>query len=154
MSQSQENTFLLFGNLFQLSQRLQYVTDYELKKNQLTTKQFLLLGAIEKAFDHPPSIMEVAYVLSTSHQNIKQIARQLMKKGFIRMDRDEKDRRRQLLYVTEKNTEYWESHAEESNEFVLSLFSCLTPEEINQLHFLTNKLYHGFDDIYREIRDS
>ena len=150
--ETKKKVFDLYGSIFLLSQRLKYLTDKELKKDQLTTKQFLTIAAIEKLFDYPPSINEVAEVLSTSHQNIKQIANQLEKKGFILIERDEKDRRRLRLKVTEKNRRYWDFRAEESEKFVLSLFSSLDEDEIHRFHSLVTKLLADTDAIYKNAR--
>lgn len=55
----------------------------------------------EKAFDHYPSIQEVADVLSTTHQNAKQLATQLESRGFLKIERDNDNRRILRLRVTD-----------------------------------------------------
>ena len=56
MTEINQKLFDLFGSIFLLSQKLQYITDYELGKYDLTTKQFLVLAAVDTAFDHPPTL--------------------------------------------------------------------------------------------------
>jgi DNA-binding MarR family transcriptional regulator len=144
--------FDTFAKIFLLNNKLQYIIDKELQKDQLTTKQFLLIAAVEKAFDHPPSLKEVAYALGTSHQNAKQIANQLQRKGFIAMEKDPNDRRVTRLKVTEKNRRYWDSRAGEHEEVVLGLFNFLSEEEIVLLHSTINKMLSGLDEIYTQYR--
>jgi DNA-binding MarR family transcriptional regulator len=148
-----QRVFDIFGSIFLLSQKLQYITDYELGKYDLTTKQFLVLAAVDTVFDHHPSLNEVAMVLSTSHQNIKQLAKQLEKKGFIEFGRDPIDRRRLLLKTTEQNRVFWDSHSKENIGFFKTLFGDLSGAEVAQLHRLLNKLMDNFDKFYYEIRD-
>lgn len=139
-----------FGYLFLLSRRFEYITDQVLKKDGLTTKQLLVLIAISRGFDEPPSVSQVASVLSTSHQNVKQIAAQLEKRGFVRLVRDENDRRRWLLTVTQRNQKYWESRDKEHSAAMLSLFKSLTPTEVEQFHRLLRKLVEGTEEKYAE----
>lgn len=129
-----------FGLLFLLSRRFEYITDQVLKKDNLTTKQLLVLIAIQGGFQSSPSISEVADLLSTSHQNVKQIAQQLEKKDFVGMVRDEKDRRRWILRLTKKNQEYWDSRFQEHVMAMKSLFKSLNSKEIQALHSIFVKL--------------
>lgn len=75
--------FDIFGKIFLLCHRMEYIADKELKKDNLTARQWLLIATIEKLFEYPPAINEVADKLSTSHQNVKQIANQLEKKDSL-----------------------------------------------------------------------
>ena len=93
-----------FGYIFLLSRRFEYITDQVLVKDDLTTKQLLALIAIEEGFETLPSITQLAEVLSTTHQNIKKIALQLEKKGFVEIIKDEQIRLRfQELDVLEES---------------------------------------------------
>jgi len=152
LTEINQKLFDLFGSIFLLSQKLQYITDYELGKYDLTTKQFLVLAAVDTAFDHPPTLNEVATVLSTSHQNVKQLANQLEKKGFLDLLKDPKDGRKLLMRTTEKNRVFWNSHADENMDFFKKLFGELSREEAEQTYILLSKLMASFDKFYYEIR--
>ncbi|HNR44692.1 MAG TPA: MarR family transcriptional regulator [Methanofastidiosum sp.] len=144
-------TFEIFGKIFFLSNRLEYLGDNELRKDGLTTKQWQLIAVTGKYFTYPPSVSEVAEVLSTTHQNIKQIALKLQEKGFILIEKDEKDRRVLRLRLTEKNRKYWESKSDEDVAFISSLFSALADQELQELYILLNKLEENIDLRYNEI---
>ncbi len=152
--ETRQKMFESFARLFLLSHRLEYISDQELKKDDLTVKQFLTIAVIEKMFDEPPSISQVAEALSTTHQNVKQIANQLDRKGFIKIERDERDKRRLLLKVTRKNKEYWESRAEEHERFITSLFSSLNDDEIHMWYSIIMKLLEHTEQAYRNARGS
>lgn len=132
----------LFAYIFLLSQRLQYISDKVLEADDLTTKQFLMLAVTEKAFDHPPGLKEVAEALGTSHQNVKQMADQLKRKGFIEMTRDPADRRVTRLRTTQQNRLFWDSRAEKHIHDILNMFQSLTDQEISTMYETTTKLYH------------
>jgi len=142
-----------FGYLFLLSRRFEYITDRILKKDGLTTKQLLVLIGIVRGFSEPPSVSQVADLLSTSHQNVKQIASQLEKRDFVKMVRDEKDKRRWLLTATKKNQEYWDSKAEEHMTAILSLFQSLDANEVVLLYKLIMKLVDGSEQVYAKARE-
>jgi DNA-binding MarR family transcriptional regulator len=142
-----------FPLLLFLSHRLEYIADSELKKDDLTTKQYLTVAVIENLYDHSPSISELAQSLSTTHQNIKQIALQLQKKGFIKIERDESDKRTWRLKVTEKNKAYWNSRAKEHEAIVRSFFASLSDSEIQTFSTLLLKLIMGTNETYRKFRE-
>ncbi len=152
MSKETRKLAEVFGYLFVLSQRFEYISDSFLTKDNLTTKQLLTLIAIGNAFDSPPSVSEVASVLSTSHQNIKQIALNLQKRGFVEIMKDPKDRRRRLLKLTEANDKFWDEREQENYDNMKTLFSSLTKQEINELHRLLFKALAGVQKLYDEIR--
>ncbi|MCK4567759.1 MAG: hypothetical protein KAU48_10665, partial [Candidatus Thorarchaeota archaeon] len=141
-----------FGFIFLLSRRFEYVTDQVLSKDGLTTKQLLALIAIERGFETPPSISQVADVLSTTHQNMKKIALQLEKKEFIEIIRDEKDKRRSLLKTTRKNQEYWESRVGEHLQAIQGLFSSLSADEVHSFSLILKKLLEGIEVIHKDAR--
>lgn len=152
MAETNRKVFDVFGSIFLLSQKLQYITDYELGKHNLTTKQFLVLAAVDTAFENPPTLNEVAMVLSTSRQNVKQLANQLEKKDFMELVSDPSDKRKVLLKTTEKNRIFWDNHAKENMGFFRRLFGDLNNDEVEQLYLLLSKLMASFDKFYYEIR--
>lgn len=145
-------SFEIFGKIFFLSNRLEYLGDNDLRKDGLTTKQWQLIAVTGKYFTYPPSVSEVAEALSTTHQNVKQIALKLQDKGFISIEKDEKDKRVLRLRLTEKNRKYWESKTTEDIEFINSLFSSLTEKEIQELYSLLLKLEKNIDVKYNETK--
>jgi len=142
----------LFTKTFLLSLRLEKICNKVLKKDQLTIKQFLLIASIE-SFKEPPSIKELADMVSTSHQNVKEMATRLEKRGFVTMERDSKDKRVLRLRTTDKNTEYWASRLEEHENLIFALFDPFSDEEIHSFDVLVNRflnhLAKNFEDYHR-----
>lgn len=142
-----------FGYIFLLSRRFEYITDQILAKDELTTKQLLTLIAIEGGFETLPSISQVAEILSTTHQNVKKLALQLEKKGFVEIVKDERDRRRSLLKTTQKNREYWDSRASEHLRSIQGLFASLNQDEIRTFNRLLKKLLEGVEVQHQVARE-
>ena len=142
----------VFGYLFVLSQRVEYITDSFLKKDNLTTKQLLTLIAIGNASSSEPSVSEVAEILSTSHQNVTQIALNLQKRGFVEILKDPTDRRRRLLKLTKQNDIFWEERDQENYDNMKKIFSTLKKEEIDEFHRLLSKILVDIQGLYKEIR--
>ena len=142
----------VFNSFFVLSQRIEYIIDSFLEKDDLTTKQLLTLIAIDHSFDHKPSLSEVADVLSTSHQNVKQIALNLKKRGFLEIIVDPKDRRRRLLKLTDTHETFWEDRGQENYDNMKKIFSSLSKSEMKEFHRIIVKLLTNLHGLYTEIR--
>ena len=139
----------LFTKTFLLNLRLERICNKVLKKDQLTIKQFLLIASIQ-SFEEPPSIKEVADMASTSHQNVKEIADRLEKRGFIKIEQDEKDKRILRLKTTEKNAQYWASRLEEHEDVIFALFDPFTDKEIHTFDILINKFLDHLEDNFTD----
>lgn len=142
----------LFAYIFLLAQRLEYISDKLLKQDSLTTKQFLLLALTEKAFDHDPSLKELAVALGTSHQNVRMMANQLEKKGFIEIFKDPKDKRVNRLRTTEANKSYWNSRLERNTNEVLDMFKEFSDEEIDSMYTMVTGLYNDLESTYKSFK--
>jgi DNA-binding MarR family transcriptional regulator len=69
----------------------------------VTNRQWLLLAVIDKAFPgSPPTLAEAAAVYGSSRQNVKQVADQLVARGYLNIEPDERDRRAVRLVPTAK----------------------------------------------------
>lgn len=83
---------LIFRLLFVAGARLRTLMDRRLADTGLTTQQAAVLTIIEMA-PRPPQQGEVARVLGTSHQNVRQLLDALARKGFVEELIDEEDGR-------------------------------------------------------------
>jgi DNA-binding MarR family transcriptional regulator len=101
----------------------------------LTTKQWLLLAVIDKAFaGRRPTLSEAAAVYGTSRQNVKAMARALETAGFVRLAPDEVDGRATRLELTDRvrvfATPDWK--AREAAFFAFA-FGSLPDDDVTQL---------------------
>lgn len=124
----------IFGSLFVLSNKMQVVIDQAFASYDITTKQWLLAAVIDEFFDTPPTVTQVAEAMGCSHQNVKQIALKLQKNGFLKMKKDEHDRRIMRLRLTEKNYSFWSERQEDDRRNISEIFKGLTDEEIDAIY--------------------
>jgi DNA-binding MarR family transcriptional regulator len=142
----------VFSHLILTASRMEYIMDRDLRKDGLTVKEWQVIAAIGMFFDAPPMINEVAEAISTSHQNVRRIADQLVKKGFMQVERDPTDRRAVRLKLTRRNDEYWTSKSAHHEARMRDLFSDLSDADLEALAGPLGKLAEGIGRIYREER--
>ncbi len=97
----------LLGLLSAFDNRYQAAADAYFK--EITWKQFFAIICINLCKE-PPTLNELSDVMGSSHQNVKQILLKLEKKGFVSTSSDEKDKRKQRIFVTDKCNEFLEKN--------------------------------------------
>lgn len=146
-----------FTFLFLLTHRLEYITDKFLQADQLTTKQLLTLLVIESAFDwrgpnYKPSLSDVADQMSTSHQNIRQIVKQLETKDFLKTTRDPLDKRILRMRLTYKGQKFLENKIQAFMEHLRKLFRALSSENMDAYYKTTWTLVEATSRLYDEAK--
>ena len=99
----------LLGLISAFENRFQAVADNAMQ--EISWKQFFAIICINMC-KMPPSIKELAEIMGSSHQNVKQILLKLEKKGFVTITVDEKDRRKQRIELTDYCREFCEKNDE------------------------------------------
>jgi DNA-binding MarR family transcriptional regulator len=138
--------------LFLIQQRWGYIIGKDLADDQITTKQWLMMIVMANAFRNPPSMQEVADALSTTHQNVKQLATRLEARGFLKMERDPENRRINRLKVTAECFEYWDKRTPENTRSIVSLFQGLEDVDIKNLFEIMGKLERTSSELYKEAK--
>ncbi len=121
-----------------LAQELRTLMDQLLRPDGLTTQQAALItvvGAMGR-----PSLSAAAAALGTTHQNAKQLASALERKGFMRFVPDGQDGRIRRLITTPKSGRYWRGRSGSDQRRVLEWFSALTEEDARALFHLLLRL--------------
>ena len=137
----------IFGSIFLLANKLQVIGDQYLQKDGITTKQWFLTAMISQFQDNHPTLSEVAELMGSSRQNVKQLALKLEEKGFISMEKDDQDGRALRLKLTENFKTFWESRENEDDQFIKELFTDLSEEEIYIMFSSFNKLLKNIEQI-------
>ena len=89
-----------------------------------------------------PSLSQAAAALGTTHQNARQLADALQRKGFLQISTDQADARVRRLSTTAKSTSYWRDRSAADQQQVLDWFGDLTPAEAQTLFDLLAKVEH------------
>ncbi len=139
-----ENSYFLLGLLSAFDNRFQAVADKLI--GEISWKQFFAIICIN-LFKEAPSISELAEIMGSSHQNVKQILLKLEKKGFVSIEADISDKRCQRVVVTEECRTFCENNDERSNAAVSTLFKDISEEELRTTVGTIMKMENNLDDI-------
>lgn len=140
--------------LFIIQQRWDYYINKKLIGDEITTKQWLMMAIIENTFDHDPSMQEVADTLSTTHQNVKQLAVRLESRCLLKLERDQNNQRILRLKTTENGYKYLEKKASEDIKTINSLFKDLNDCEVKYLFKIMAKLEIISEELYQDMKSS
>lgn len=110
-----------------------FENQYQSKLNRyfqgISWKQFLILVSI-KLFKESPTLGEVAQVVKSSHQNVRQILKKLEEKGYVDLIVDSKDQRKQRVSILEKGYVFLRDHDQEANNIVANIYQGIEEENI------------------------
>ena len=126
-----------FRLIIVLAQELRTRMDQLLREDDLTTQQAALVTVIYAL--NEPSIGQAAEALGTTHQNIRQLADALERKGFVRIAADPADRRIRRLATTPQSDATWQRRGHADQRRVLEWFAKLTVVEAQDLFRLLLK---------------
>lgn len=143
----------IFGSIFLAANRLQVLGDQYLGSDDLTTKQWFLNVMIAQFKEKAPTLSEVAELVGNSRQNVKQLALKLEEKGFLVIEKDEKDARALRLKLTEKSREFWEKRQKQDDEYIERLFEGLTQEELLNMCKGFGKLIKKIEKLDQENKE-
>jgi DNA-binding MarR family transcriptional regulator len=127
-----------FRLIITLAQELRGMMDARLQESGLTTQQAALLTVIEVK-GNPPTMTEAARAMGMSHQNIKQLAVVLERKGFLNMVPDEHDARSKRMETTRKHRKFWARRDPHDHAVVAGWLAGLTSQEQEMLAQLLGK---------------
>lgn len=96
---------------------------------EISWKQFFAIICINFCKESP-TIRELAEIMGSSHQNVKQILIKLENKGFVEIIADEQDKRKQRIVLTEKTMIFCEEHEEGSQRIIKKIFEGIDVENI------------------------
>lgn len=123
-----------------VAQELRTLMDQVLRADGLTTQQAALITVVDLL--GTPSLSQAATALGTTHQNARQLADALERKGFLQISTDQADARVRRLSTTAKSDSYWRNRSAADQQQVLDWFSDLTPAEAQTLFKLLAKVEH------------
>jgi DNA-binding MarR family transcriptional regulator len=122
------------------AQELRTLMDQLLRADGLTTQQAALITVVDLL--GTPSLSQAAHALGTTHQNARQLADALERKGFLQISTDQADARVRRLSTTAKSKRYWHGRSAADQQQVLDWFGDLSPAEAQTLFDLLAKVEH------------
>lgn len=122
-----ESSYFLLGLLSAFDNRFQALADKTMKV--ISWKQFFALICINLC-KNPPTIKELADIMGSSHQNVKQILLKLEKKGFVNLYMDPEDKRKQRIELTEYCREFCQKNDAMSRQIMEKMFEGISEEQL------------------------
>jgi DNA-binding MarR family transcriptional regulator len=117
----------LLGLISAFENRFQAVADNAMQ--EISWKQFFAIICINMC-KMPPSIKELAEIMGSSHQNVKQILLKLEKKDFVKIIIDKDDKRKQRILLTEYCKEFCQKNDATSQNIMEALFTKISQEQL------------------------
>lgn len=122
-----EASYFLLGLLSAFENRFQAVADKTME--EISWKQFFAIICINLCKESP-TIRELAEIMGSSHQNVKQILLKLEKKGFVELLEDDKDKRKQRIVLTTYCMEFCRRNDELSSQIMKRMFHGISEEQL------------------------
>ena len=141
-----ESSYFLIGLLSAFENRFQAVADSTMK--EISWKQFFALICINMCKENP-TVKQLAEIMGSSHQNVKQILLKLEKKGFVSIIADESDKRKLRIELTEYCKEFCAKNDEMAMNIMRKMFEGVSNE---QLQVTIQTIIH-IEDNLKEIRE-
>lgn len=138
---SAQNAVRCFRLISYTGQRLRYLLDRRLRDESLTSQQGFLLTVVR--MQGRPTLGEVAIAMSTTHQNAKQVASALERKGMLNIVPDDRDARVRRLEATEAGKRGWEDRNADDYAAIAGWFDDLSRDEQHMLAQLLSRLAHS-----------
>ena len=122
-----ELSYFLLGLLSAFENRFQAVADSAMK--EISWKQFFAVICINLCKEKP-TVKELAEIMGSSHQNVKQILLKLEKKGFVQITVDERDKRKQRIELTEYCREFCTKNDEMTTMSIGKMFEGVSEKQL------------------------
>lgn len=122
-----ESSYFLLGLLSAFDNRFQAVADSTMK--EVSWKQFFAIICINLCKDKP-TVKELAEIMGSSHQNVKQILLKLEKKGFVSITIDENDKRKQRIELTDYCSDFCKKNDEMTMCIMKKMFTGVSEEHL------------------------
>jgi DNA-binding MarR family transcriptional regulator len=132
------NAVRSFRLLTFVGQRFRHFFDQRLRGDRLTTQQGFLLTLVRKL--DRPTLGQVAAAMTTTHQNAKQIAVALERKGMLSIVADKRDARVRRLEATPAGRTGWVHRNEDDFAALGEIFSVLSRDEQEMLVTLLSRV--------------
>ena len=141
------NDAMILGLLMIVSNRMDTLLERELKEFGVTAKQWFLSETIHSLFSLPPTLKEVAGAMGSSHQNVKQVALLLERKGLLSLVKDKRDARVTRLVLTERSRDFWMKTDPKGTEFRNKVFKDINPDDLAKARQVFEKMQSNLAEI-------
>ncbi len=142
--------YLMFGGVFVLANKLQFVADRTVEG--LSAKQwFLVRTMMDMPEDPPPTITQIALEMDTTRQNVAKMLEKMQRDGMAAIVENESDRRSRRVRITAQGKRQAQQIAENAQEFLKRLFLGINPDDLDAAGRVIVKMTENLTDIQKEL---
>lgn len=127
---------IIFYSLFLITNNIQ--TSFDKLHDDISLKQFMLLILVEVL--EGGSFTDFSKILGSSRQNVKNLALQLEKSGFVSIKENPDDKRAVVIEETKKSKEHFNNMDALYTSKMREIFKGLSDEEVEELCNFTFKI--------------
>lgn len=138
-----ENQQYIFGSIFLLANKLQFLGDKVTE--EITLKQWFLLNIIMQMENKTPNYNDIAKAIGTSRQNVSKMLSVLNKKGMVELHASPSDQRAVYVSLTQKCFDYFSSKENAGNILLDKLFSDISATTIEQASIFLGSLLQNVE---------
>ena len=140
----------IFASILMIANKMDTLLERSLSKYNITAKQWFMIIVAANAFKESPSIKELARVMGSSHQNVKQLALKLEAKGMVLLEKDKKDQRATKVILTKECFDLFILLEKEGSIFMSKFYEGITPCQLKNNRTLLNRIRNNLKKIEEE----
>jgi DNA-binding MarR family transcriptional regulator len=144
ITESKAQRVRAFRLMLASASRLRLAMDRRLSDSGITTQQAAVLQWVESQAE-APTLSATASALGMTHQNLKQIASAIERKGLLDIEVDPVDRRGKRLKLTAQHASLWARRNPADFDEVVRWTRSLSSAEINTMVAMLEKLNRSLD---------
>ena len=122
-----DSSYFLLGLLSAFENRFQAIADSAME--EISWKQFFAIICIELCREKP-TVKELAEIMGSSHQNVKQILLKLERKGFVSIAIDETDKRKQRIELTDYCRDFCAKNNDTARGIMQKMFAGVSEKQL------------------------
>ncbi|KAF0092590.1 MAG: transcriptional regulator [Fusobacteria bacterium] len=140
----------IFATMLLVANKMDTLLERALSKYNITAKQWFMLIVTVNAFNEAPTIKEIAKVMGSSHQNIKQLALKLEAKGMVVLEKDKKDLRATKVTLTKECFQLFKKLEKEGISFMNKFYKEINNTEMKNTRMFISKIMDNLKNIEEE----
>ena len=122
-----DSSYFLLGLLSAFENRFQAIADSAME--EISWKQFFAIICIDLCREKP-TVKELAEIMGSSHQNVKQILLKLERKGFVSIAADEADKRKQRIELTDYCRDFCAKNNDTARGIMQKMFAGVSEKQL------------------------
>ncbi len=140
----------IFASMLLIANKMDTLLERSLSKYNITAKQWFMLIVTVNAFKEAPSIKEIAEVMGSSHQNVKQLALKLEAKGMVMLEKDKKDLRATKVILTKQCFQLFKQLEKEGFVFMNKFYKEIKNSQLKDTRTFINQIMDNLKNIEEE----